>query len=255
VLSLTDLADADLALEGRVRGASNATLRARIGEARCVYKPVAGERPLWDFPDATLGRREVAAHALSEALGWHLVPPTAWRDDGPAGPGMCQAWIEHDASREKVGVVPPDGLPDGWVAVIEAEDEVGRPVLLAHEDSPDLQRLAVFDAIVNNADRKGGHVLVDRHGRLWGIDHGVTFADEPKLRTVLWGWAGQPLPDHVVADLTALARLLAPGYDPVDRWLAEEEREALRDRLADLRRTGEFPVPAGRWPAFPWPAF
>jgi uncharacterized repeat protein (TIGR03843 family) len=154
-----------------------------------------------------------------------------------------------------VGVVPPDGLPDGWVAVIEAEDEVGRPVLLAHEDSPDLQRLAVFDAIVNNADRKGGHVLVDRHGRLWGIDHGVTFADEPKLRTVLWGWAGQPLPDHVVGDLTALARLLAPGYDPVDRWLAEEEREALRDRLADLRRTGEFPVPAGRWPAFPWPAF
>lgn len=255
MLSLADLAEADLELEGRVRGASNATLRARIGDARCVYKPVAGERPLWDFPDATLGRREVAAHALSEALGWHLVPPTAWREDGPAGPGMCQAWIEHDETREKVGVVPLGRVPDGWVGVIEAEDEAGRAVLLAHEDSRDLQRLAVFDAVVNNADRKGGHVLVDRHGRLWGIDHGVTFADEPKLRTVLWGWAGEPLPDDLRADLGALEGLLSEGYDPVDRWLADDERDALRYRVRDLRRSGVFPLPSGRWPAFPWPAF
>ncbi len=255
MLSLDDLAGADLQLEGRVRGASNATLRARIGDARCVYKPVAGERPLWDFPDATLGRREVAAHALSEALGWHLVPPTAWREDGPAGPGMCQAWIEHDEAREKVGMVPPGRLPDGWVAVIDAEDEIGRAVVLAHEDSRELQRLAVFDAVVNNADRKGGHVLVDRGGRVWAIDHGVTFSDEPKLRTVLWGWAGQPLTEDLLGDLVALEGLLEDGYDPVDRWLADEEREALRDRVTDLRRAAVFPVPAGRWPAFPWPAF
>lgn len=255
VLSIADLTHGDLVLEGRVRGASNATLRGRIGGLPCVYKPVAGERPLWDFPDATLGRREVAAHVVSEALGWHLVPPTAWRPDGPAGPGMCQAWIEHEPAREKVAVLPPGRLPEGWVGVVEAEDDLGRPLVLAHQDAPDLQRLAAFDAIINNADRKGGHVLVDDADRLWGIDHGVTFAEEDKLRTVLWGWAGEPLPADLAAELAALAELLGQAWDPVDRWLADEERVALRRRLHVLRRSGRFPVPGGRWPAFPWPAF
>jgi uncharacterized repeat protein (TIGR03843 family) len=220
-----------------------------------VYKPVAGERPLWDFPDATLGRREVAAHVISEALGWHLVPPTAWRSDGPAGPGMCQAWIEHDPSREKVAVLPPEDLPDGWIAVVEAEDDLGRPLVLAHQGTPDLQRMVLFDTVVNNADRKGGHVLVDVQDRVWGIDHGVTFSEEDKLRTVLWGWAGQPLPDDLTADLVTLAEVLGASWDPVDRWLAEEERVALRDRVRVLVREGTFPLPGGRWPALPWPAF
>jgi uncharacterized repeat protein (TIGR03843 family) len=168
---------------------------------------------------------------------------------------MCQAWIEHDPSREKVTVVPPEDLPQGWLAVVEAEDDLGRPLVLAHQDTRALQRMVLFDAVVNNADRKGGHVLVDAEDRVWGIDHGVTFAEEDKLRTVLWGWAGQPMPDELTSDLAALGEVLGRSWDPVDRWLAEDERSALRDRLRAIVREGAFPLPGGRWPALPWPAF
>ena len=186
------LAHGGLTVEGRLTDASNATLRCEIaveGEEAltCVYKPVAGERPLWDFPEWTLTRRELAAHALSEAAGWHLVPPTVWREDGPGGPGMCQLWIDEDARSAKVAVVRTGRVRPGWLHVLDAEDGSGRPVSLVHADEPDLQRMALFDAIANNADRKGGHVLTDEMGRTWAIDHGVTFSVDEKLRTVLWG--------------------------------------------------------------------
>lgn len=251
------LAHADLEIEGRLPGASNLTVRCTIpgADLRCVYKSVSGERPLWDFPEWTLTRREVAAYELSHALGWDLVPPTAWRDDGPAGAGMCQLWIDEDPRARGVDVVPAGRVPDGWIDVLEAEDGAGRPVSLVHADLPVLVRMAVFDALANNADRKGGHLLTDRNGRIWGIDHGVTFAVEEKLRTVLWGWAGEPIADEVQSDVRALQDLLADGYDPVDRWLDEEEREALRRRVRILLRSGHHPVPSGRWPAIPWPVF
>lgn len=251
------LATGDLAIEGRLPGASNLTVRCRVGpdEVRCVYKSVSGERPLWDFPEWTLTRREVAAYELSRALGWDLVPPTTWRDDGPAGAGMCQLWIDESADARSVDVVPLGRVPDGWLEVLEAEDGSGRPVSLVHADEPRLVRMAVFDAVANNADRKGGHLLTDEDGTVWGIDHGVTFAEEEKLRTVLWGWAGEPIPADVLADVDALHASLVRGYDPVDRWLAAEERDALRRRVRRLLASGRHPVPSGRWPAIPWPVF
>lgn len=254
------LAVNDLEVEGRLAGASNATLRCLVADGplagtRCVYKPVSGERPLWDFPEWTLTRREVAAYALSEAAGWHLVPPTVWREDGPAGPGMCQVWIDEDPEDARVAVVRPGAVPSGWCHVLDAEDGSGRPLVLTHAMDPHLMRMAAFDVIANNADRKGGHVLVDGDGRLWGIDHGVTFAVEEKLRTVLWGWAGDPVPEALRSELVALAALLGTSYDPVDRWLDGDEREEMRTRLHGLIGGGVFPLPTGRWPAIPWPVF
>ncbi|MBK9740124.1 MAG: SCO1664 family protein [Actinobacteria bacterium] len=254
------LSEGELTVEGRIVEASNATLRCSVAvpDGRllaCVYKPVAGERPLWDFPDWTLTRRELAAHALSEATGWWLVPPTVWREDGPGGPGMCQLWIDEDHDAAKVAVVRSGRVPKGWLHVLDAEDGSGRPVALVHADGLSLQRMAAFDAIANNADRKGGHVLTDDEDRTWAIDHGVTFSVEEKLRTVLWGWAGEPLPPAVVDDLTRLQDLLGTSYDPVDRWLAQDERDSLRARVRRLAARGRFPQPSQRWPAIPWPVF
>ena len=247
----------ELDIEGRLSDASNTTLRCSIvgSDLRCVVKPVAGERPLWDFPEWTLTRREVAAFELSQAIGWDLVPPTVWREDGPGGAGMAQLWIDEVDDARTVAVVRPGRVPDGWLRVLDAEDGSGRPVALVHAPDPALMRLAVFDAIANNADRKGGHILTDTDGRVWGIDHGVTFAVEDKLRTVLWGWAGEPIPDDLLADVDGLHTLLGDAYDPVDRWLDDEEREALRHRVRMILRERTHALPSGRWPAIPWPVF
>jgi uncharacterized repeat protein (TIGR03843 family) len=253
------LRDGELTVEGRLSEASNTTLLCTIDTGmhsiRCVYKPVAGERPLWDFPDGTITRRELAAHALSEAAGWGLVPPTVWREDGPGGAGMCQLWIDEEPSHAQVSVVRAGRGPGDWLHVLDAEDGSGRPVSLIHAPTAALARMAVFDVLVNNADRKGGHVLADAEGRVWGIDHGVTFSVEDKLRTVLWGWAGQSIPQDIVAEVQRLHDVLGEAFDPVDRWLDDEEREALRHRVRALLAEGDFPLPGGRWPAIPWPVF
>lgn len=252
------LATGSLVPAGRLAAASNTTVLCRVEGAEdllCVYKPMRGERPLWDFPEWTLTRRELAAHALSEASGWGLTPPTVWREDGPAGPGMCQLWIDVDEDASLVDVVRPGQAPDGWLTVLEATDGTGRPVELVHADTSALQRMALFDTLANNADRKGGHVLSDLRGRTWAIDHGVTFAVEPKLRTVLWGWAGDPIPDDALAELSALQDVLGSAFDPVDRWLDEAERAQLRHRLVRLLAAREFPRPSDSWPAIPWPVF
>lgn len=251
------LTEGELAVEGRLAVASNATLLCTVPiqadqMLQCVYKPVAGERPLWDFPDETLGHRELAAYALSEALGWHVVPPTVWREEGPAGPGMCQAWIDDSQSADVIDVCAPDSVVPTWIVVMEAEDQQGNPLLLVHADRADLRRVAVFDALTNNADRKGGHVIVDADDRIWCIDHGVSFNVDDKLRTVLWGWAGKPIDDALVADLVALEPLLTSVLEP---WLEKEEIAATAERLRWLIDAGEMPHPSPKWPAVPWPVF
>jgi uncharacterized repeat protein (TIGR03843 family) len=255
---LTDaLREGELQVTGRLAVASNATLLCTVpieGDRliQCVYKPVAGERPLWDFPDQTLGRREMAAFAVSEALGWHLVPPTAWREDGPAGPGICQAWIVESDTADVVDVcAPTDKRPD-WITVLEAEDQEGNPLLLVHADRADLHRVAAFDALTNNADRKGGHVILDSHDRIWCIDHGVSFNVDDKLRTVLWGWAGEPIDTGVHADLVSLQPTLRSVLEP---WLDPAEIEVTVSRLDTLIDSRVMPHPSPQWPSVPWPVF
>lgn len=250
------LAFGPLQVEGRLVDASNATLRCELGATglHCVYKPVQGERPLWDFPDGTLAKREVAAYELASLAGWPVIPPTVWREEGPAGPGMCQLWIDTDDDAVVVDIVPADEERPGWVSILSGEDGRGRAVQLIHEMSERVLRIAVLDVILNNADRKGGHLLVDDRQRLWAIDHGVCFSAEDKLRTVLWGWAGQPLPDDLRADLDALRSALAsPRGDVVMTWLDAVECEALLLRLDELLHSGVLPVPRTHGPAVPWP--
>ncbi|HET7386593.1 MAG TPA: SCO1664 family protein [Nocardioidaceae bacterium] len=256
------LGEGDLELTGRIVTASNATFYGTTtlagSSVECVYKPVVGERPLWDFPDGTLARREVAAYAVSEALGWGVVPPTLLRD-GPAGPGMVQAWREPDPGQSPVDVRAAGRLPDGYLHVLDAVDGADRPVVLVHEDSAELRRMAVFDILVNNADRKGGHVLAMPDGHRHGVDHGVCFHVDHKLRTVLWGWSGRTLDPH---DVTALQALLARLSDPAGELpqvlgalLEPDEVDALRNRGAGLVAAGRMPAPSMHRPMIPWPPF
>ncbi len=227
------LADGELRVLGRLVDASNATLYCEVAlgadTLTCVYKPVAGERPLWDFPDGTLAHREVAAYAVSAATGWDIVPPTVLRD-GPYGQGMCQRWVDVDEGVDLAA--------------------------LARSDHPDLRRMAVLDVVLNNADRKGGHLLPMPDGRVQGVDHGVCFAVEGKLRTLLWQWRGEPLTDEATDVLEQLRDDLdGPLGATLSGLLETAEVRATKRRVARLLRTGVHPQPSGDWPAIPWPPF
>jgi uncharacterized repeat protein (TIGR03843 family) len=253
----------EIEIQGRIMPASNATFFATVAldgtSIECVYKPVAGERPLWDFPDGTLAGREVAAYAVSQALGWDVVPPTVLRGDGPAGPGMVQAWREPDSGQDPVDLVAARSVPQGYLHVLDAYDGADRPVALVHEDSRALRRMAVFDAVVNNADRKGGHVLAMADGHRYGVDHGLSFHVDHKLRTVLWGWAGETLDGEDAAGVTSLVEQLCTADSELRRMVGglilDEEVAATLARCERLLSRNRMPVPSGRRPSIPWPAF
>jgi hypothetical protein len=224
----------ELTVQGRIVTASNASFlgTVRDGDATvtCVYKPVRGERPLEDFPDGTLWKRERAAYLVSEASGWDIVPPTATRDGGPYGEGMAQLWIDVD-----------EGV-DVW-KMVNAPDER-------------LRRIALFDAAVNNADRKGGHLLPAPGGHLYGVDHGICFAAEPKLRTILWDWRGLPIAEAELDVLRSLrAKLDGPLCESLQRLISPAELRALNARVDRLIRTKVFPQPDPYRMAVPWPPF
>jgi uncharacterized repeat protein (TIGR03843 family) len=241
---------------GQLRGASNGSLLCKDdSETLFVYKPVAGERPLWDFPDDTLSGREVAAANLDSLLQWGLVPTTRWVDDGPAGPGMVQKWIEEVDELRPVNIFDHHEVPEGWLSILQAVDQTGRSVTLAHDASESLIRMALFDAIVNNADRKAGHVLADSKGQIFAIDHGVCFNEEPKLRTVLWGWVDQPISQLHIDSLVQLRETLGDFHEQIDPYLSRSESHELRERIAELLESQIFPGPNSQWPAIPWPVF
>jgi uncharacterized repeat protein (TIGR03843 family) len=229
--ALAFLAEGELEVVGRIPWASNATVLARVRheelEGLAVYKPVRGERPLWDFPTGTLYRREVAAYLVSEQLGWRLVPPTLARD-GPLGTGSVQLYVD-------------------------ADPEVTAFELLAGDD-PTLPRIAAFDVATNNADRKAGHCLAGQGGRVWAIDHGLCFHVQSKLRTVLWDLAGVRLEASVLADLETLAAEAAGGAlgASLRKLLDPDEVAALARRARALVRAGRLPAPRGGR-AYPWP--
>ncbi|MGP8058989.1 MAG: SCO1664 family protein [Acidimicrobiales bacterium] len=224
------LAEGEMEVHGRIAGSSNATLLVTCTgggvELLAVYKPARGERPLWDFPTG-LHRREVAAYVVSEALGWGLVPETVARHDAPFGPGSVQRFV------------PEDGTSHYFTLV---EDPAWHP---------DLVRFAAFDVVANNADRKSGHVLA-AEGRLWGIDHGLTFHTQPKLRTVIWDFAGELLDAGLLGDLE---RLVAGVPADLAGLLDDDEVAAMVGRAARLADEGALPEPDGDrdWPPYPWP--
>ena len=230
-MTLTEeiITQGELRVEGRFVDASNATLFAHcsLGEETIsvIYKPIAGERPLWDFPDGNLANRELAAYLLSQALELHLVPFTIIRD-GPFGPGMVQEWIDID---EQLDIVE-----------------------LAQGSNDRIRKMALFDAIINNTDRKFGHILPSVQGQIFGCDHGVTFHEDPKLRTVLWQFSGE----HLRADELVLldqAKQIAPTL--LRDLITEAEVAAVINRVEELSIQGSFPEPSADWPCVPWPPF
>lgn len=261
------LQSGELTVIGRIRSASNATFlcEAVYGErqAHCVYKPVAGEAPLWDFPDGTLAGREVGAYLVSAALGWNIVPFTIIRD-GPAGPGMVQLWVdqpgddmegEPTTGPDLVDLLPAGRIPPGYLPILQAYDYAGDEVTLVHADDDRLRRMAVFDVLVNNADRKGGHILSGVDGGVYGVDHGVTLHVEDKLRTVLWGWAGKPVDDQTLESVAALRDDLRDGLaDRLCGHITEREISALLARTRALLADPVMPTPDRHRP-IPWPAF
>jgi len=249
--TLRILREAELEIVGRIVESSNNAMlvNATLAEApaavpgaaadapspdpitiQAIYKPILGERPLGDFPDGTLAHREVAAYLVSEALGWAIVPPTLLRD-GPFGEGMVQVVVDADETVDVVAMV------------------LG--------DDPRLRRMATFDAIVNNTDRKGGHILPVDGGRIIrGVDHGVCFSEVPKLRTVLWGWRDTPFDAEELDGLTRIrAALEADLGEALADLLAAGEIAATIERVDELLASGRFPLPSETWPAIPWPPF
>ena len=251
------LSDGELEIIGRLVQASNATFLAKLstddGEVDCVYKPIQGERPLWDFPRHTLGLREVAAFELSRAAGFDVVPVTVLAD-GPFGTGSLQAWVETTEADNAslVDLVPTRSLPrPGWYACVDGLDADERSVSVIHADDPALRRMAVFDCLANNADRKGGHIL-GSGGRVFGVDHGICFHVESKLRTLLWGWAGSELTD---GERVLIARARDDGPAALAELLSDDEVDAMVRRAEALLRRGTLPRARGEWPSIPWPPF
>lgn len=264
------LREGELTLIGKITHASNATLvcDATSGEetVRCVYKPVRGEQPLWDFPDGTLAGRECASYLVSEQLGWGVIPRTILRD-GPFGPGMVQRWIDTPdrhgtdlpsddiVGLDLVDICPADEVPPGFFEILHATDMDGSNVALIHADDPRLQRMAVLDILINNADRKGGHALEGLDGSVYGVDHGICLHSENKLRTVLWGWAGREVPGALVSDIAELVDTLAGEFgERLAEHITPTEVAALRERAGALVDAPTMPRPNGSRP-IPWPAF
>lgn len=257
---LRALAEAELTVEGRILVSSNAALLVSLAvgadRVHAIYKPVARERPLWDYPDGTLAGRERAAYVVCELGGFGVVPPTVLRSDGPLGPGSVQLWVEG-SSDSVVDVVQPGQVPAGWRAIFEGTDQHGRPVLLVHASDEGTRRVAVLDLVLNTSDRKGSHLIRSEQDatHVWGVDHGVSLGIEPKLRTVLWGFVGERL---TAADLEPVHRLRSALEDRVSDELAEhltqDELAALTERVDGLLEAARFPAPSEDWPAVPWPA-
>ena len=223
----------ELKITGRLVDASNATLLAIVEDAgseiTCIYKPIAGERPLWDFSTGTLAHREYAAYLLSSMGKFDVVPFTVLRE-GPYGEGMVQRWIDIDKTLDMLEFF--------------------------QKDDPALRNIALFDAVINNTDRKIGHLLPDLHGRVFGCDHGVTFHSQDKLRTVLWQWAGLPLSDPEISRLRDMEKLLGNSLgEELLPLLSAEELTALDARLSKILSSGSFPIPSDDWPSVPWPPF
>ena len=231
---IATLQTAPLALKGEFMWGSNHTFLVEVSAGEdtflAVYKPTRGERPLWDFPEASLARREAAAFIVSQALGWELVPPTVYRPDGPFGSGSLQLFIDHDPEYHYFN--------------------------LKEEDRQRLRPAALFDLLVNNADRKGSHIIFDKQDHLWLIDHGICFHAEPKLRTVIWDFAGEPIPLALSAGLTAFQQQLQPEAQlsaALQPLLEAEEITALAARAARLLKRGKFPNPHPDQRPIPWP--
>ena len=234
----------------RLPQASNGAFLAELNGIKVVYKPNHLEKELWDFPTGTLAFRERATYLVDQLLGWNLVPTTELVET-EQGFASVQHWVE--ASPSLVEIFPTSDVPEKWLGVLDGQGPTGQALTLAHQDSEALMKIALLDEVVNNADRKGGHILTSADGTTYAIDHGVTFHDEPKLRTVLWGWAGQDIPENLLSNLETAADKIEESE--LKELLTEYELQATVERLTQMIASRKFAVPNDEWPSLPWPLF
>lgn len=254
------LLDGPLEVEGRLVEASNYVLRVWIeddGErVPAVYKPIRGEQPLWDFPEGTLASREYAAYLISSAGGWDCVPVTALRPDGPLGAGSVQQWVgplEPVAENDLLRIDPVTAVPNGYLPVLGVHDEADQPLVVSHAAHDALRNVALLDVVLNNADRKASALILD-DGHLYAVDHGLTLHVEEKLRTVLWGFAGQQLSSAEIGRLNAVREGLAGALgETLCGVIQKDELVALGDRVDLLLETRKLPAPPDDRHPLPWP--
>lgn len=248
----------DIEIQGLIPESSNGALKAVLRkdeeEISVIIKPTTLIRPLWDFPEKDLNNRELATFELSEQLKLNFVPVSIKRNIPKIGDCLIQEWID-EVDNQLIIVRSEGEIPKHYKKVINGYDELNKLVSLAHDDDKELRKIAIFDLIINNADRKGGHILKDKNGKVWIIDHGVTWHQESKLRTILWGWIGEKFEND---DL----KLLEKAQIEISNWIEnrsnllsiEEMKEAI-NRIEVVLEEGRFPEPSKDWPAIPWPIF
>ena len=252
------LSTGEIEIEGLIPDSTNGALKLLITKGdeqiAAIAKPDVSIRPLWDFPNMDLNKREYATFLFDRKLKLGFVPETVIRDISGIGNALVQHWI-RETENDLIIVQSPDNIPKSYLRVLQGYDELNKLITLAHKDDQDLRKLCLIDLIINNADRKGNHLITDGNNKMWAIDHGVSWHEEPKIRTVLWGWINQEFNDGDL-DLLSLAKSTLEDWLANDfQYLEKSEIECALERLDELVKNKRFPAPGSEWPAVPWPIF
>ena len=252
------LLSGEIEIEGLIPDSSNGALKITIRDSDqsmdAIMKPEVSIRPLWDFPDLDLNNREYATYLLDRELDLNYVPETVMRDVEGIGNSLIQEWVK-ESDNDLIIVKSPEDIPKDYLKVLQGYDELNKLITLAHKDVRDLRNLCLFDLIINNADRKGGHLLMDSANKMWAIDHGVSWHFESKIRTVLWGWIDVAFNKDDLA-LLERAKKVLQKWDAEDfSYLTKNEIEQAIKRVEELVNGKAFPQPGDQWPAVPWPIF
>ena len=252
------LLNGEIEIEGLIPDSSNGALKVLVSNSKqsveAIIKPEVSIRPLWDFPDLDLNNREYATYLLDRELNLNYVPDTVMRNVEGIGKSLIQEWVT-ESDNDLIIVKSPEDIPEEYLKVLQGYDELNKLITLAHKNNRDLRNLCLFDLVINNADRKGGHLLMDSANKMWAIDHGVSWHFESKIRTVLWGWIDETFNDQDIALLNNAKKVIQTWKDEEFIYLSEEEIEQAIKRVDGLLKENAFPQPGDQWPAVPWPIF
>jgi len=252
------LLNGEIEIEGLIPDSSNGALKVLVSNSKqsveAIIKPEVSIRPLWDFPDLDLNNREYATYLLDRELNLNYVPDTVMRNVEGIGKSLIQEWVT-ESDNDLIIVKSPEDIPEEYLKVLQGYDELNKLITLAHKNNRDLRNLCLFDLVINNADRKGGHLLMDSANKMWAIDHGVSWHFESKIRTVLWGWIDETFNDQDIALLNNAKKVIQTWKDEEFIYLSKEEIEQAIKRVEGLLKENAFPQPGNQWPAVPWPIF
>jgi len=252
------LLNGEIEIEGLIPDSSNGALKVLVSNSKqsveAIIKPEVSIRPLWDFPDLDLNNREYATYLLDRELNLNYVPDTVMRNVEGIGKSLIQEWVT-ESDNDLIIVKSPEDIPEEYLKVLQGYDELNKLITLAHKNNRDLRNLCLFDLVINNADRKGGHLLMDSANKMWAIDHGVSWHFESKIRTVLWGWIDETFNEQDIALLNNAKKVIQTWKNEEFIYLSEEEIEQAIKRVDGLLKENAFPQPGDQWPAVPWPIF